>query len=121
MTAGLSKFQLALWYWFEMELRYVDLCKSRGITPVMQVDIDELNDRETAKALFKRLGIRHRPLDLEANRNLGPRKTVIAEREREEALRLPQACAGRDYGLTAEDLRADLAIIGAKSMIFRQG
>lgn len=86
VTAGLSKFQLALWYWFEMELRYVTLRESCGINPVMEVDIEDLNDRETAEALFARLGIRHRPLDLEANRNLGPRKTVVADRDREEAL-----------------------------------
>lgn len=84
-TAGLSNFQLALWYWFEMELRYVDFLERRGVRSRMEVCIDDLNTPGKAEELFARIGVRHRPLDLQANRNLGPRKSTITDREHEEA------------------------------------
>jgi len=85
VTAGLSDFQLALWYWFEMELRFADLMEHRGIRPLMEVCIDDLNDAETVARVFADLGVQHRALDLKANRNLGPRQSLISDREREEA------------------------------------
>lgn len=86
VTSELTQFQLALWYWFEMELRFVDFRERRGVEPLTEACIDELNDRETAEDLFARLGIAHRPLDLQANRNLGPRKTVITDQEHAETV-----------------------------------
>lgn len=85
VTAGLSDFQLALWYWFEMELRFADLMEHRGIRPLMEVCIDDLNDAETVERVFAGLGVKHRALDLQANRNLGPKQSLITDREREEA------------------------------------
>lgn len=85
VTADLSDFQLALWYWFEMELRFADLMEQRGIRALLEVCIDDLNDVATAEKVFASIGIKHRPLDLKANRNLGPRQSLITDREREEA------------------------------------
>lgn len=84
VTAGLSDFQLALWYWFEMEFRYVDFISRFGIEPIAHIDVDDLNDPQKVHDLFALLGIRHRPLNLDANRNLGPRESRLSDRDHEE-------------------------------------
>lgn len=106
VTAGLSDFQLALWYWFEMEFRYVDFISRFGIEPVTHIDVDDLNDPQKVHDLFGLLGIRHRPLNLDANRNLGPRESRLSDRDHQEVrdfLRLvpdeAMARLPRTYGL----------------------
>lgn len=85
VTAGLSDFQLALWYWFEMEARYVDVLDRHDVRPPVDICIDDLNVPGNVEDLFTHIGVKHHPLDLQVNRNSGPRKSLIRDRDRREA------------------------------------
>ncbi len=82
VTAGLSRFQLALWYWIEMELRY-----ARFFAPKtkLEIDLEELNDEPRVTEILTTLGIRHGPLSLSGGRNAGRKESVISDADRAEA------------------------------------
>ncbi|WP_435311990.1 hypothetical protein [Primorskyibacter sedentarius] len=85
ITAKLSAFQLALWYWIEMETRYAEFFASRTL---LELDLEELNDPVRVAQIFDQLGIRHRPLDLGGGRNAGKRESFVTEADCAEAREL---------------------------------
>jgi hypothetical protein len=77
----LSRFQLALWYWLEMEIRYVEFFQKRCVVPPIELDIAELNRPETAATIFARLGIEHGPMRTDVDRDSSPRESVATDED----------------------------------------
>lgn len=85
LVAGLSKFQLALWYWIEMELRYARFFALAPSGPNLEVDVEELNDAGRVGDILAALGIRHGEIRLSGGRNSGERQSLLSGRDYEEA------------------------------------
>lgn len=103
VVAGLSKFQLALWYWIEMELRYARFFAART---KLEIDLEELNDVTRVQEILATLGIRHGPIRLSGARNAGRKESLISDADRTEArallARLPEDTLdpiSKTYGL----------------------
>lgn len=106
--ADLSQFQLALWYWLEMEMRALALVERNEVSAPIEMDVNDLNEEGRVKDLFAQLGIEHGPLALDVDRDRGRKESQVSDREREEASALLDV-VGRDrlrritntYGLLA--------------------
>lgn len=91
----LTKFQLYLWSWFEMELRYYRFTENHKIKKIFELRTDDLNNKEKISEMFDYFGIERRQIAecIRENRNeqQGFSKTVITDddiREYEEFVKL---------------------------------
>ena len=84
-VADLSKFQLALWYWLEMEMRASALVERHDMAAPIEMDVNDLNQEGRVQELFAQLGIEHGRLALDVDRDRGRQVSRISDREREEA------------------------------------
>lgn len=82
ITQRLSSFQLALWYWFEMELRYVAMCEQYQVAKTTDVDLRSLNDPDEVIKLFDAHRITYRTLSTTVDRHKGNRDNIVDAEER---------------------------------------
>ncbi len=82
---GLTKFQLYLWSWFEMELRYYRFIENHKIRKVFEVNTKDLNSRERITEMFKYFGIAHHEITEFSQKNTnvqqGYSKTITTEND----------------------------------------
>jgi hypothetical protein len=70
----LSKFQLYLWSWFEIELRYLRFLEQHTVDKVFEIKTEDLNNKQQIIQLFKYFGISYRDII-----DLTPRNTNIQQ------------------------------------------
>lgn len=75
----LNTFQLALWYWFEMELRYSKFIENNNIKKIYEVDIKDLNNPKRVKEMFDFFNITYNKINIDVPKHKGPIKSKINE------------------------------------------
>lgn len=85
IVGRLTRFQLALWYWFEMELRYVAMCRRDWVGSTYEIDLKALSDPDAVHEMFAAHGIEHRSISTRVDRHLGPRRSAVGDEERAQA------------------------------------
>jgi hypothetical protein len=58
-----AKGELYLWAWCEMNLRFEAMCQEAAVTEAVEIGTDDLNDRARMEAVFRKLGLAHRPFE----------------------------------------------------------
>ena len=81
----LSEFQLYLWSWFEIELRYFRFLEQHLVDKVFEIKTEDLNEKEKIIEMFKFFGIAYRDIiDLTSrNTNIqqGYQQTIVTGRD----------------------------------------
>jgi hypothetical protein len=70
----LSEFQLYLWSWFEIELRYFRFLEQHKVDKVFEIKTEGLNEKEEIIKMFNYFGIAYRDII-----DLAPRNTNIQQ------------------------------------------
>jgi hypothetical protein len=91
----LTKFQLYLWSWFEIELRYYRFIENHKIKKIFELGTKDLNNKEKITEMFEYFGIDHREITELSQKNTnvqqGYPQTIVMEndiREYEEFIRI---------------------------------
>lgn len=91
----LTRFQLYLWSWFEMELRYYRFIENHKIKQIFELKTNDLNNKKKIAEMFEYFGIDHRELTELSRKNTnvqqGYSKTTVTKndiREYEEFIRI---------------------------------
>ena len=88
LAMKMTPFQLGLWYWVEMELRFASIRERYPHVRNFEIDLDELNDVTKVESLFRSLGIRHRELSTKVDTHKGAKPNVLKEEDLKEARQL---------------------------------
>ncbi len=89
-SKDMSGFQLYLWAWIELELRYVRFKEQHPDIPVFELEIAQFNDRNSMWKLLEFLGVRipESEVILAGRNNTNLRTTVVTEEDIEEGIAL---------------------------------
>jgi hypothetical protein len=88
ISKDLTDFQKCLWYWFESEIRHSIFLEKYDIKHVYDIDLNELNKKESVKKLFNEFGIKYNDILLDVNRNENINPTKITDKDLSEASEL---------------------------------
>lgn len=90
VTQSLSPFQLALWYWLEMELRYAALREQFPHLQTIDVELKSLNTPQGVESLFSFCGIEYKSLDTKVDTHKGGGGSLLSDGEKRQAGQLLQ-------------------------------
>ena len=88
LSMDLTDFQKCLWYWFESEIRHLIYLEKYDFKNVYDIDLIELNNKESVKKLFNEFGIKYHDIILDVKRNENIKPTKITEKDLSEASEL---------------------------------
>ncbi len=88
VSAALTPFQLALWYWIEMEARYAEFFVKGRETRNMELDLGDLNEIKNVHAVFDWIGIERDDISLSGRRHSGKKKSEISDEDLAQAKEL---------------------------------